>query len=119
MNKLFFEYATSTSESDYSILCKSCVSGLILHNNSCLEGCASNCNLCEIINDIPTCIECEGSLSGPLKSEINGACIKCPTDCTFCVPRTSEYNPFYQSTDEYSYYCIESRNYLDSDGLVT
>ncbi|CAD8181409.1 unnamed protein product [Paramecium octaurelia] len=104
----FENYASTNSEPDLNLVCKSCHYGYILHEQQCIKDCDSTCNKCEIINGKTTCIQCMESISGFMKSQDeNGICLQCPANCKACMDRSQsdiyQLNPYFLLNDQNKY----------------
>ncbi|CAD8200536.1 unnamed protein product [Paramecium pentaurelia] len=121
-DKSFEDYRQSNSQSDLEVICTSCQLSYILFEQKCIKGCEENCNNCEIINGQATCIQCQETDFGFLKSKnTNGTCIQCPSNCIACVERNqkeiTDINPYYILTNEnlrYTRKCYEKSKKQDN-----
>ncbi|CAD8149864.1 unnamed protein product [Paramecium octaurelia] len=104
----FENYASTNSESDLNLVCKSCHYGYILYEQQCIKDCDQTCNKCEIINGKATCIQCLETISGFMKSQNeNGICLQCPANCRACMDRSEseiqQVNPYFLLTEQNKY----------------
>ncbi|CAK67135.1 unnamed protein product (macronuclear) [Paramecium tetraurelia] len=111
----FEDQGQARAQSDLEIICTSCQLSYILYEQKCIKGCEQNCKQCEIIDGKATCIQCQETDFGFLKSkDINGTCLQCPSNCIACLERNQEeildINPHYIQNDnnaQYSRKCYE------------
>ncbi|CAD8074320.1 unnamed protein product [Paramecium sonneborni] len=117
----FESYDEETFQNNFEVICTSCPLGFILNQLKCIKNCDLGCNKCEIINGIATCIQCQETPYGFLKSrDSNGNCMACPNNCEACLERTDneikKINPYFipnLTNKKYTRKCFEKFN-LDS-----
>ncbi|CAD8163743.1 unnamed protein product [Paramecium octaurelia] len=118
----FEDQGQSRAQSDLEIICTSCQLQYILYQQQCIKGCEQSCIECKILDGKATCIQCQETDQGFLKSRNNnGECLQCPSYCIACIERNqqeiSEINPYYIQNDEnaqYSRKCYEKSKKQDN-----
>ncbi|CAD8084407.1 unnamed protein product [Paramecium sonneborni] len=116
-------YAVDTFQNDFEVICTSCPLGYILEEHKCIKNCDLQCTKCQVINGVATCVQCQETLQGFLKSQdSNGKCLTCPSNCRACLERTDdeiiELNPYFilsPTNLKYTRICYENFNLEPSD----
>ncbi|CAD8111336.1 unnamed protein product [Paramecium sonneborni] len=107
-NHPFEVFASVQAEKDMEIICTSCLIGYILNDFKCIQDCLKGCLKCQIINGKSTCIQCQETSSGFLKSYNQYQnCLNCPANCLACLQRKeseiAKINPYFLLTSSNQY----------------
>ncbi|CAD8095118.1 unnamed protein product [Paramecium sonneborni] len=98
------------------LLVTECIKGYSNIISICSPYCNEKCAVCESVNyQNFSCTQCQlNYYKEPIRSQVEGKCILCPSLCQVCQNRTNEeiniINPYFQITPEnliYTYRCIQ------------
>ncbi|KAM3134149.1 hypothetical protein pb186bvf_013770 [Paramecium bursaria] len=111
----FLVQSVTNNVADYPVICSSCSDDYELYNKQCILKCASSCASCTKINNQNVCSSCYTLDTLQPLSVYNNTCIKCPSNCILCQPRTQQQqnsiNPYFNPDNPdllfYSHICLK------------